>query len=57
MLSGTFNVGCCPSWIFIIAFQLKNVKGYPMLDVKAVFPYVIQQFFMFPVEFFSLFTR
>jgi len=30
MLSDMFNVNYCPSWIFIIAFQLKNVKGYPV---------------------------
>jgi len=57
MLSDMFNINYCPSWIFIIAFQLKNVKGYPVLNVKVVFPYIIQQFLMFPVEFFGLFTR
>jgi hypothetical protein len=40
-----------------LAFQLKNVEGYPVLNVKVVFPYIIQQFLKFPVEFFDLFTR
>ena len=42
---------------FSLALQLKNVKGYPVLNVKVVFPCIIQQFLKFPVEFFDLFTR
>ena len=40
-----------------LAFQLKNVKGYPVLNVKVVFPYIIQHCLKFLVEFFNFFTR
>jgi hypothetical protein len=41
----------------LLAFQLKNVEGYPVLNVKVVFAYVVQQFLKFPVEFFDPFAR
>ena len=41
----------------LLAIQLKNVKGYPVLNVKVVFPNIIQRFSKFLVEFFGLFTR
>ena len=40
-----------------LALQLKNVKGYPVLNVKVVFPYIIQHFLKFLVEFVDLFAR
>jgi hypothetical protein len=43
--------------LLLLAFQLKNVKGYPVLNVKVVFPYIIQRCLKFPVEFFNFFTR
>jgi hypothetical protein len=41
----------------LLAFQLKNVKGYPVLNVKVVFPNIIQHLLKFPVKFFNFFTR
>ena len=39
--------------LLLLAFQLKNVKGYPVLNVKVVFPYIIQHCLKFLVEFFN----